>query len=103
MGETTDIGRHETPRPNVAAADKLLKGIRAAAPQLKVLHIDNANPAVIAAYPDEAAEVTQLITRYCTDGNTAALGLPAAEFSVTEFAACCFVSEHSGKSSRSID
>ena len=79
---STDIGRYETPRPNVAAVDKLLKGIRAAAPQLKVLHIDNANPAVIAAYPDEAAEVTRLITRYCTDGNTTALGLETADDTV---------------------
>ncbi len=77
-----DIGSSETPRPNVAAIHRLLTGIRARAPRLRVLHIDNANPAVIAAYRDEAAAITRLITRYCTAGNTVALGMETADEAV---------------------
>jgi len=77
-----DIGTRETPRPNVDIIHRLLTGIRARAPDIKVLHIDNANPAVIATYPDEAAEVTRLITRFCTAGNTAALGMETADEAV---------------------
>ncbi|MFO8132519.1 MAG: radical SAM protein [Thermoplasmatota archaeon] len=74
-----DIGTRETPRPNVAAIRRLLTGIRTLAPNIEVLHIDNANPAVVATYPDEAAEITRLITRLCTAGNTVALGMETAD------------------------
>jgi len=77
-----DIGSRETPQPNPAAIHQLLTQIWKAAPHTRVLHIDNANPSVIACYPDEAAEITRLITRYCTAGNTAALGMETADAAV---------------------
>lgn len=77
-----DIGSNETVRPNVTAIRRLLTQIRKKVPQLNVLHIDNANPAVIAAYPEEAAEITRLITRHCTAGNTVALGMETADQAV---------------------
>jgi len=48
---------------------ELLKGIWDKCPEIKVLHIDNVNPAMV----DE--EKTKLITRYCTSGNVAAFGV----------------------------
>jgi len=39
-----DVGKVEFPRPNPGAIERLLHGIRTAAPDLKTLHIDNVNP-----------------------------------------------------------
>jgi len=47
----------------------LLKGIWDKCPEIKVLHIDNVNPAIV----DE--EKTKIIARYCTSGNVAAFGV----------------------------
>jgi len=49
--------------------EELLKDIWQECPEIKVLHIDNVNPAMV----DE--EKTKLITRYCTSGNVAAFGV----------------------------
>ena len=38
--------------PNPGALEELYSGIRNAAPELKVLHMDNANPVTLARYPD---------------------------------------------------
>ena len=78
------VGETETPKPNVAAIEKLLKGICAAAPLLKVLHIDNANPAVIAAHPGESEKIAKLVVEYCTPGNVAALGMESADPAVAK-------------------
>ena len=49
----------EFPEPNPDAIEKLFKGIRAIAPNLKTLHIDNANPGVIAQYPEECKRIAK--------------------------------------------
>jgi len=61
-------------RPNVGAIDALYRGIRKVAPNLKVLHMDNANPWYIAKYEDECFEIARVISRYNTPGDTAPLG-----------------------------
>ena len=76
------IGKREVPEPNVDAIKKLLEGIKRNAPELKVLHIDNVNPAVVAEYPDKSMKITELIKQYCTSGNTAALGMETADLEV---------------------
>lgn len=78
------VGREEAPTPDVAAVRELLEGVRTAAPGLEVLHVDNANPAVIAEHPREAEEVTRLLVRHCTSGNVVALGLESADGAVRE-------------------
>lgn len=78
------IGVTETPRPNPTKIHQLLAGIRAVAPDVQVLHIDNVNPAVISEYPDEARKISSFIVKYCTAGNTAALGLETADEAVRE-------------------
>jgi radical SAM superfamily enzyme with C-terminal helix-hairpin-helix motif len=74
-----DIGESETPKPNPKAIEKLFLGIRKAAPNLEVLHTDNANPAMIAHHPDEAGKVLKTLVRTCTSGNVLALGMESAD------------------------
>jgi radical SAM superfamily enzyme with C-terminal helix-hairpin-helix motif len=56
----------------------LLKGVRDAA-HPKVLHLDNANPAVIAEHPDESGRIMEIIAEHCTSGNVLALGIESAD------------------------
>ncbi|MDW7731710.1 MAG: radical SAM protein [Methanolobus sp.] len=69
----------DTPRPEPETLLALYKGIRQVAPALKVLHMDNANPATIAAYPDECREMLRTIVKYHTSGDVAALGMESAD------------------------
>lgn len=80
--KTTDLGNGDRPRPNPAAIERLLASVRDAAPNLRVLHIDNANPAVIATWPEESREICQSIVRHCTPGNVAAFGLESVDDAV---------------------
>jgi radical SAM superfamily enzyme with C-terminal helix-hairpin-helix motif len=72
----------DRPRPNPDAIESLLGGI--AALQVKVLHLDNANPAIIAEYPEESASILKSMVRHCTPGNVLALGLESADPVVAE-------------------
>jgi radical SAM superfamily enzyme with C-terminal helix-hairpin-helix motif len=74
-----DIGREDFPRPNPAAVERLLVGIRNAAPGLKTLHIDNVNPGTVARWREESIEVTKLLVKYGTPGNVAAMGVETAD------------------------
>ncbi|MFH0815452.1 MAG: radical SAM protein [Methanobacteriota archaeon] len=78
------IGKTETPRPNVRALRGLFEGIRRVAPNLKILHLDNANPAVMAANPEESRAVTEILVKHCTSGNVLALGMESADPAVIE-------------------
>jgi radical SAM superfamily enzyme with C-terminal helix-hairpin-helix motif len=72
------VGETETPVPNSDIIGRLLRSIREVA-EPTVFHLDNANPAVIAAHPVEAREVTKAIAEHCTGGNVLALGLESAD------------------------
>ncbi|WP_457741725.1 radical SAM protein [Thermococcus sp.] len=67
------------PIPNPDAIEKLFKNIRTVAPAIKTLHVDNANPAVIANYPDESARIAKTLVKYGTSGNVVAFGLESAD------------------------
>ncbi|WP_406656973.1 radical SAM protein [Methanolobus sp. ZRKC2] len=69
----------DTPLPKPEKLLELYEGIRQVAPKLKVLHMDNANPATIAAYPDECREILKTIVKYHTSGDVAALGMESAD------------------------
>lgn len=73
------VGLTDEPKPNVPATERLLAGIDAVAPDRKVLHIDNANPAVLATHPDESRAIARLLVEHGTDGNIAAFGLESAD------------------------
>ncbi|MFQ6106938.1 MAG: helix-hairpin-helix domain-containing protein [Thermoplasmata archaeon] len=73
------VGETETPVPNPGAIEYLLKGVRRAAPDLQVLHTDNADPAVIAAHPIESKQVAHHLVKYCTGGNVLAFGVESVD------------------------
>ncbi len=74
-----DAREEEFPRPNPAALEQLFHGIRAAAPDVGTLHIDNANPGIIARYPEECRRIAKSIIRYHTSGDVAALGVESVD------------------------
>ncbi len=82
--EAIGVGQTDEPRPNVDATVGLLEGVSEVAPDKKVLHIDNANPAVLATWPDESAAIAQGLVDHGTDGNIAAFGLESADPAVHE-------------------
>ncbi|ASJ04331.1 radical SAM protein [Thermococcus barossii] len=67
------------PVPNPEAIEKLFVGIRSVAPDVKTLHVDNANPAVIANYPEESIRIAKALIKYGTSGNVVAFGLESAD------------------------
>jgi radical SAM superfamily enzyme with C-terminal helix-hairpin-helix motif len=70
----------ETPRPDPDAIEELLSGV--AGLGVDLLHLDNANPAVIANHPVESERILRSIVKYCTSGNVLALGMESADPSV---------------------
>lgn len=78
------IGRTETPTPRPREIEKLLRGIREACPDIKVLHVDNANPAVIANSQEQSREIMELLVNYTTSGNVLAFGMESADPDVIE-------------------
>lgn len=73
-----DVGG-PVPKPDPAVIERLYRGIRSAAPDLKVLHMDNANPITLATYPEEAEQVIKTIIKYHTPGDVAAFGMESAD------------------------
>ncbi len=67
------------PIPNPEALEKLFRSIGNVAPKLKTLHVDNANPAVIANYPEESTQIAKTLIKYGTPGNVVAFGLESAD------------------------
>ena len=59
--------------------EELYAGIRNADPELKVLHLDNINPATLINQPKAGREIIEIITKYNTEGDTAAFGLESAD------------------------
>jgi len=78
------LGSSPTPGINLSAIRELLSGIRAAAPNLKVLHTDNGDPAMMIAHPDEAMGAMRDLVRFATPGTILSFGLESADPRVTE-------------------
>ncbi len=78
------LGASPTPQINGPAIRELLAGIRAAAPNLKVLHTDNGDPAMMIAHPDEAMAAMRDLVRFATPGTILSFGLESADPRVTE-------------------
>ena len=74
-----NAGDEEFPRPNPQALEQLFKGIRNVAPDLKTLHIDNANPGILARYPGECKRIAKTIVKYHTSGDVAAFGVESVD------------------------
>ena len=67
------------PRPVPGEVEALYAGIRKAAPDLKLLHLDNVNPGLIETFPEESRLITKIISEHNTPGDTAAMGLETAD------------------------
>lgn len=65
------------PTPVPEMVDDLFEGLQAL--EFDVLHVDNANAAVIASHPDESEQVLSTLVERCTDGNVLALGMESAD------------------------
>jgi len=78
------LGSSPTPQVNVPAIGALLEGIRAAAPDLKILHTDNGDPAMMIAHPEEAMAAMRELVRLASPGNILSFGLESADPRVTE-------------------
>ncbi len=74
-----DAGEQEFPQPNPEALQQLFQGIRLVAPAVRTLHIDNANPGVIARYPEECKQIAKSIIQYHTAGDVAAMGAESVD------------------------
>ena len=72
----------EVPKPNPGVVRELFEGLRDL--EFNVLHVDNANPAVISTYPEESREILEILRDCCTSGNVLALGMESADHAVIE-------------------
>lgn len=73
------IGKTEAPVPSPEELEKLFSGINYRCPDIKVLHVDNANPSVMAAHPGESREILNILVEHTTPGNVLALGMESAD------------------------
>ncbi len=71
-------------KPNPDIIQKLYTQIREKAPDLSVLHMDNANPATLSRFKHESKEIMKVITSHNTSGDTAAFGLESTDKKVLE-------------------
>ncbi|MFP4046080.1 MAG: radical SAM protein [Candidatus Aenigmatarchaeota archaeon] len=78
------LGNTETPEPQPKEIEKLFDKLWENCPEIKVLHLDNANPAVIASHPDKSREVLEILKDNTTSGNVLALGMESADPGVIE-------------------
>ncbi len=76
---SNEMGETEFPVPNPGALEDLFSKIRAGAPDLDVLHIDNVNPGTIAHHPQESKKVAKTIMKYHTSGDVAAFGVESTD------------------------
>ncbi len=74
-----EAGKKEFPKPNPEAIKELLSKIRSVAPKLRTLHIDNANPGIIARFPKESKKIAETIIKYHTPGDVAAFGVESVD------------------------
>ena len=72
----------EIPEPSPAAVEELFFGLKEL--EFDVLHVDNANPAVISKYPEQSEKILGILKECCTSGNVLALGMESADINVVK-------------------
>jgi radical SAM superfamily enzyme with C-terminal helix-hairpin-helix motif len=65
------------PKPKPDVVSRLFTSLRDM--RFDVLHVDNANAAVISEYKDGSADILRTLTECCTSGNVLALGMESAD------------------------
>ena len=71
------VGNKDPVEPNTSALETLFRGLGSI--NHHVLHVDNANPAVIAAYPAKGEKITETLVKYTTPGNVVSFGMESAD------------------------
>ena len=85
MGRQANIVAYKgKDNPNVTAFKNLYEGIRKVAPELKVLHSDNANAGYIAKFQDESYEILSTLAKHNTYGDIVAFGVESFDKDVVE-------------------
>ncbi|TFG10418.1 radical SAM protein [Candidatus Thorarchaeota archaeon] len=74
-----EIGEEEFPTPAVHEVHNLFSKVRAGAPDVEVLHIDNVNPGTVAHHPEESKQVAKTIMKFHTVGDVAAFGIESVD------------------------
>lgn len=69
--------KNDPPKPVPEKVTKLFRGLKEMG--FDTIHVDNANPAVIATYPDESKTILETVADCCTAGNVLALGMESAD------------------------
>ncbi len=72
------VGELEHPRPNPEPITELLYTLREDE-RLDILHVDNANPSIIAEHIEEAEVITRLLVDTLSDGAVLSFGLESAD------------------------
>ena len=79
LGRTANILAYMADRnsfkPAPVAIEELYSGIREVAPDLEVLHTDNANPSFITRYEREVRKIIETIVMYNTPGDVLSFGV----------------------------
>lgn len=80
-----NASKKEFPTPNPEAIRELFHRIRQVTPKLRTLHVDNANPGVLARHPEKSKQVAEIIVKYHTPGDVAAFGVESVDPQVIDF------------------
>ena len=72
----------EIPEPDPSAVEELFTALKEL--EFDVLHVDNANPAVISKYPEQSGKILRILKECCTSGNVLALGMESADINVVK-------------------
>ncbi len=78
------VGKTEVPVPSPKKIQDLFEGIWGKCPNIEVLHVDNANPAVIAEHETKSEIILELLVKFTTSGNVLALGMESADHVVID-------------------
>jgi radical SAM superfamily enzyme with C-terminal helix-hairpin-helix motif len=65
--------------PSPEEVEALLSAVVAEAKGMRILHVDNADPGMIARYPEESGRILRSLVKYCTSGNILSLGMESAD------------------------
>ncbi len=82
LGKQSNILSYMGPEPNLQAFKDLYSGIHSVAPNLKVLHTDNANSLFIKKYPLKSREILEIIAENVTSGDVLPFGIESFDSEV---------------------
>jgi len=65
--------------PSPEEVEALLEAVVREAKGMRVLHVDNADPGIIARFPEESERILRSLVKHCTSGNILSLGMESAD------------------------